>query len=384
VNSAPDINISQTVDQKEAPAALSRASVSKKVNKRSWVSISLMAALLGMAFTGLISYGFAYSETVAGIHTWFGIAFIFLMVFHLRNNLKTLFNYMRQHRGKQFVALGVTASVVIVVGVMLSLPPFSNVLEFGKNLRKSITVEEGTFQTLTTNVGSEGLPIEIELRKGLHYESDPQPLFMGLTYTSVPQVAFWLEDLNGQYVSTIYVTQKISNASFVATDDMFNTVSRPESLPYWAHQRGVKYEDGTLMPNATNTDLDGMTGATPLGNYDVRSQVNSGLRQFKVMMEINRSYDFNSFYSKDKYPDDPIYSGSGSSGQPSVIYEASINLDNKQQAYFMYPVGHGHHSGANGKLYEDMEGIDTALELVKRVVVQVNAGPEQGMPNSDI
>jgi len=50
----------------------------------------------------------------------------------------------------------------------------------------------------------------------------------------------------------------------------------------------------------------------------------------------------------------------------------------------MYPVGHGHHSGANGQLYEDMEGIDTALELVKRVVVQVNAGPEQGMPNSDI
>lgn len=378
--SASDISVSQPADQKEVLAAVSDKSVPKKTNKRSWISINLMAALIGMVFTGIISYGFAYSETIAGIHTWFGIAFIFLMVFHLRNNLKTLFNYIRQYKGKQITVLGVTASIVIVIGVMLSLPPFSNVLEFGKNLRKSITVEEGTFQTLTTNIGGEGLPIEIELRKGLHYESDPQPLFLGLTYTTVPQVAFWLEDVDGQYISTIYVTQKISNASFISTDDIFNTVSRPESLPYWAHQRGVSYEGGSLMPSTTNTDLDGMTGATPLGNYDVHSKVNSDLRQFKVMMEINRSYDFNSFYSKDKYPDDPIYSGSGSSGQPSVIYEARINLDDKPQAYFMQSVGHGHHSGADGMLYEDMTGIDTALELVKRVVVQVGAAPERGIP----
>jgi len=381
MTSASDINLSQSEDQQRVLAPVTNRSSPKKTSKRSWIGINLTAALLGMVVTGIISYGFAYSETVAGIHTWFGIAFIFLMVFHLRNNLKTLLNYIRQNKGKQLAALGVIASLVIVVGVVLSLPPFSNVLEFGKNLRKSITVEEGTFQTLTTNVGDGGLPIEIELRQGLHYQSDPQPLFLGLTYTSVPQVAFWLEDFEGQYISTLYVTQKVSNASFISTEDIFSTVSRPESLPYWAHQRGVNYDDGSLMPSATNTDLDGMTGATPLGNYDVRSKVSSDLRQFKVMMEINRSYDFNAFYRKDKHPDDPIYSGSGSSGQPSVIYEAHINLDDKQQAYFMQPVGHGHHSGADGVLHKDMTGIDTALELIKRVVVQVGAAPDLGIAN---
>lgn len=344
----------------------------QKANKRSWVSINLVGALTGMVITGVMSYGFAYSELVAGIHTWFGITFIFLMVFHLRNNIKTIFSFISQSKGKRFVTISITISLLIVFGVMLSLPPFSNVLEIGKNLRKSITVEEGTFQTLTTNIGEEGLPIEIELRKGAHYESEAQPLFLGLTYTAVPQVAFWLEDLSGKYISTIYVTQKISNGSFVATDDVFNTVSRPESLPYWAHQRGVNYEGGSLMPNADNTDLDGMTGATPLGNYDIRSKVNSELRQFKVMMEINRSYDFNDFYTKDKYPDDVVYSGSGSSGQPSVIYSASINLDNNKQVYLMRPIGHGHYSGVDGTLYEDMTGIDTALQLVKRVVVQIS------------
>jgi hypothetical protein len=345
--------------------------VRPKANKRTWVSINLVAALFGMIITGIMSYTLAYSEFIAGVHTWFAIGFTFLMVFHLRNNLKTIFNYVKQPLGKRFVGASLLVSLVFVVGVLLSLPPFNSVLEFGKNLRKSVTVEEGTFQTLTTNIGTEGLPIAIELRKGRHYESDPQPLFFGLTYTAVPQVAFWLEDLNGNYINTIYVTQKVSNGSFVSTDDIFNTVTRPESLPYWAHQRGVKYGENSVMPGTDNNDLDGVTGATPLGNYAVRSQFASKYRQFKVMMEINRSYDFNQYYSKNRFPEDPIYSGSGSSGQPSLIYSANINLDNEQASYIMKVAGHGHYSGANGNLYTDMTGIDTALELIKRVVIDI-------------
>jgi hypothetical protein len=358
-------------EQKSELVKKVQTAAAPKRNKRSWVSINLMGTLMGMVITGVMSYIFAYSEATAGIHTWFGISFIVLMVFHLRNNIKTLITYICQHKGKQLVGISVAVSLVLTLGVMLSLPPFSSVLELGQNLRKSISVEEGTYQTLTTRIGESGIPIEIELRRGEHYESDPQPLFLGLTYTSVPQVAFWLEDMEGKYLGTLYVTQKISNASFVSTEDIFNTVSRPESLPYWAHQRGVNYGDDIMMPAANNTDLDGMTGATPLGNYDIRSTADTDLRQFKVMMEINRSYDFNGFYTKDKYPDDAIYSGSGSSGQPSVIYTAEVNLDDNQHSYLMSPVGHGHYSGKNGMLYTDMEDIDTALQLIKRVVVEI-------------
>ena len=88
-------------------------------------------------------------------------------------------------------------------------------------------------------------------------------------------------------------------------------------------------------------------------------------------MEINRSYDFNAYYTKDKYPEDPVYSGSGSSGQPSVIYAALIDLDDIQKTYLMEVVGHGHYSGADGTLYTDMTGIDTALQLVKRVIIDI-------------
>ena len=355
----------------ESIAIETKKAVRPKPNKRSWVSISLVAALLGMIITGIMSYALPYSEFIAGVHTWFAIAFIVLMVFHIRNNFKAIFNYIKQPLGKRFVGASALVSLFFILGVLLSIPPFNSVLEFGKNLRKSMTVEEGMFQILSTNVGTEGIPIAIELRKGLHYESDPQPLFLGLTYTSVPQVAFWIEDLDGNYINTIYVTQKVSNGSFVSADDIFSTVIRPESLPYWAHQRGVTYGDNGVMPGTDNSDLDGITGATPQGNYDVRSQVASEHREFKVMMEINRSYDFNEFYSQDRYPDDPIYSGSGSSGQPSVIYSAAIDLDDEQTSYIMKVAGHGHHSGANGTLFTDMAGIDTALELVKRVVIDI-------------
>ena len=56
-----------------------------------------------------------------------------------------------------------------------------------------------------THVGAESaaLPVTLMVRAGPHYESDPQPLFLGLTYTSVPQMAFWIEDDEGPRVRQI-------------------------------------------------------------------------------------------------------------------------------------------------------------------------------------
>ena len=40
---------------------------------------------MGVTVTGAVSYVMAYNAVIAGIHTWFGIAFIVLMAFHLRS-----------------------------------------------------------------------------------------------------------------------------------------------------------------------------------------------------------------------------------------------------------------------------------------------------------
>lgn len=193
-----------------------------------------------------------------------------------------------------------------------------------------------------------------------------------MSYRSTPQVAVWVEDLEGNYLQTLFVTQKLATSDFRLAD-LSNTEKqrRPEALPYWSHKRGILATDGLLVPDADAHDLDGVTGATPSGHYDISSYVSAKSEALKVMLEVNRSYDFNESYHPGRFPHDSIYSGSGSSGQPSLIYGVVINTDTIPRHYLMEPLGHGHHSGQDGQLYRDMSGIDTALEILDRIVVTI-------------
>jgi hypothetical protein len=349
--------------------------VTSKLRRRSWASLALLAVAAGMTLTGVLSYASAYNASTAGMHTWFGFLFIALLGLHLTNNGRALVTYLRQPGGRRIAALSALLAGTVALGVVLAVPPFSSLLLVGRNLRRSVTLDSGSYQILTTRVGEVGQAIHLELRTGKHYRSSPQPLMLGLTYTTVPQVAFWVEDEQGRYLDTLYVTKKSTHAGFVPKESPFGTTARPEALPYWAHKRGVRYDNDLMVPSQGNTDLDAVTGATPRSHYDVRSTIVSLPQRFRVLMEINRSYDFNAYYTRDRFPDDPVYSGSGSSGQPSVIYAADVDMDDGQRTYLLRPIGHGHHSGRDGRLYEDLSGIDTGLELVDRVVVDVPASP---------
>jgi hypothetical protein len=342
-------------------------------NKRLSVSVILAVILLGMAVTGILSYLLPYGATLSGFHTWFGLLFLIAIVLHLTNNGRTLWGYLKKPTGKKFLMAGLSGGLALMLGVGLSLPPFSSLLETGLKLRKTAAIEEGKYQTITTHSERLGQAIQIDLRAGKNYQSEPQPLFLGLSYRSTPQAVFWLEDMEGNYLDTLYVTKKITHAGFRLSDDIFSKeiIRRPEALPYWAHKRGRNYGNGQLMPGSDNTDLDGVTAATPQGHYDIESVAAVDQSQFRVLMEINRSYDFNDFYHKERFPNDPVYSGSGSSGQPSVIYQVEIDSLDGRQVYIMKAIGHGHHSGANGTLYRDMSGIDSALQLVDRVIVSL-------------
>lgn len=339
--------------------------------KRSHVSVLLSVILLGLGLTGILSFTLPYGSTLAGLHTWFGLIFLIIIGLHLGNNGRTLWGYFKKPGGRRLLAGGAGLALTLLIGVGLYVPPFSSLLDAGLKLRKTAAIEAGQYQTIITHSGRHGRAIQIDLRAGQHYQSEPQPLFLGLSYRSTPQVAFWLEDMQGNYIDTLYVTKKLSHAGFRLSDDIFSKaeIRRPEALPYWTHKRGKDYGGGKLTPGSSNTDLDGVTAATPLGHYDIRSVSSSDNQQLRVMMEINRSYDFNEYYHKDRYPNDPVYSGSGSSGQPSLIYEAVVSGDDDNGIYLMKVIGHGHYSGKDGKLYRDLAGIDTALQLIQRVVV---------------
>lgn len=54
--------------------------------------------------------------------------------------------------------------------------------------------------------------ITIHIEKGEHYLHD-FPLFMGIKIKNAPQLAIWLEDTAGNYISMIFVTRRIANQS---------------------------------------------------------------------------------------------------------------------------------------------------------------------------
>lgn len=354
----------------------------KTPRRRSAVSITLAVSASVLLLTGLLSLVLPYHIDLAGLHSWFGLLFAIAIGLHISNNGRSLLHYLRAAGGKRQLYSALGAAVLVLVGVLLALPPFSSLLEFSYKLKRTEAVEQGSYQTISTRIDAFGTALStglnIELRAGRHYQSPPQPLFLGLSYRSTPQIAIWTEDLAGNYLQTLYLTSKVASSNFrLASLSNSERQRRPESLPVWSHRRGVRSADGLMVPLTQQADLDGVTAATPLGHYDVRTVAQSGNAPYKLMLEVNRSYDFNDYYSPDRFPEDPVYSGSGSSGQPSIVYSSVITPSERRQHSLLAVIGHGHHSGQDGNIYEDMIGIDSALELLDRVVVAVEPRSQQ-------
>jgi hypothetical protein len=115
---------------------------------------------------------------------------------------------------------------------------------------------------------------------------------------------------------------------------------------------------------------DAVTGPTPVGNLVMQSKsTDKTPAVFKIMFEINQSWDWNEYWTNTKYPDDLNYK---TSSQPSLVYEAIIDLNSGTREYEMKPVGHGHYSGADGSLTSDLGTLTTALSITKSIRVQLN------------
>ncbi len=221
------------------------------------------------------------------------------------------------------------------------------------------TADTGQVETILTNIDGKGISIEVEFIKG---ESHNHPL-----------MAVWLEDANGRYIETLFVAESIGKGIFQHADKsngqwQEGPVRRPAALPYWGHQRGIMAEDGYYIPTPENPLPDAVTGPTPAGNFILQSKSTSTTPPvFKIMLEINQSWDWNNYWTNSKYPDDDNYK---TSSQPAVVYEAVIDLNAGQKEFMMVPVGHSHYSGLDGSLSKDLGTLTTALEIVKSITVR--------------
>lgn len=194
------------------------------------------------------------------------------------------------------------------------------------------------------------------------------PLFLGIKKKNPPQLAVWLEDTEGNYLATVYVTCKIATQSWQSAHGN----RRKEALPYWCHRRGRVYEDGLYLPTKEHPLTDGLTGATPRSGFDIKLTPGHVPTCFVVKIELNHSTDFNAFYPESAGTNDAGYSGGQEgSGQPAVIYAADVDLSAGTKTFEAVLIGHSSADGSSGELDTDLSGLTTALHIVKRIAIEL-------------
>lgn len=189
-----------------------------------------------------------------------------------------------------------------------------------------------------------------------------------------PLYAIWLTDENGKFIQTLYVSESIGRGIFKHVSRksgrwMSGEIQRPASLPYWAHQRGIRNEQGSYLPTPKQPEVDAYTGATPQTSFIMHLITEKPLKgKYRIMLELNQSWDWNEFWTNDRFPTDKEYN---TSSQPALVYSTKIDTESPVSEYEMTPVGHSHYSGQDGSLTNDLNSMSTALKIAKRIIVNL-------------
>ena len=244
----------------------------------------------------------------------------------------------------------------IIRNIFLVLLIFS--ISCSINTGSSEKEQEREFFKFETNIDGKGDEITIEFISG--------PSFY------YPLVAIWLEELDGSYIQTLYVSESVASSIFMYGTIMDNKwkpgVRRyPQTLPYWAHKRGVLAVDGLYMPDPDFPVPDAYSGASPTSSFSMTSRSDNNLeRPYKVLLEINQNWDWNEYWTNDMFPDNEYYK---LSCQPALVYEAIVKPSKSSSRIKMEAIGHSHHSGSTGEIFTDLSTLTTALEIADSIFV---------------
>jgi len=172
--------------------------------------------------------------------------------------------------------------------------------------------------------------------------------FFIFSMKKTPQIAAWIEDEGGQYISTITVTGRSAKGNWRSAPK----TGRPEALPVWFHKR---------QNNSLSDDIDTVTSATPKGSVNVK--IDKGLlisgNIYNVYLEINHSFDYNDYWTNDN---------SGVNGQPSLIYHTQFTAGEPCHESLV-PTGHGSIDGSDGIIIGNTENFTSALNIVKNAFI---------------
>lgn len=222
----------------------------------------------------------------------------------------------------------------------------------------SVSQDPPASAVIETNQSENGPILTVEFKPG--------------KYHNHPLMALWIEDLDGTYLQTLYVPRSIARGVFQHGSTSTGKwtegeVRRPGALPYWGHRWGIQAKDGLYLPTPENPLPDAVSGATPQAAFVLNSRLafQPG-KKFRVFMEINQPWDWNEYWTNNKYPGDKDYA---TSCQPAVVYSAILDPESGIQSAELKAIGHSHYSGKDGSLTTDLSTLTTALQIASSVRV---------------
>lgn len=178
-----------------------------------------------------------------------------------------------------------------------------------------------------------------------------------------PQLAVWTETDAGAYSDTLFVTRKFARQSWGSGPA--GETFRIEALPVWAHRYMAA---GHPSPTSKAPLSDAVAGPTPTQSFRLRASVPSGEKLVRFSVEVNVAYDGNAAYPTDAPADHAAYNGA--SGQPSLVYSGTVDVTTPGE-YKLTLAGHGHPSGADGRIYAGTDTLTTVRELIESCTVVV-------------
>ena len=328
---------------------------------RHFANLGLLLAFTTLAVTGVMSFVLPFSITTARMHIVFGLVTMVLVGLHLATRVSYFTRVARQAvdfkaKKKPQVPRWLLATIVIVWAGLLAAAfygtrPASSLIAVGYEARHAAEIFRTSPQTAYEQVGS-------SIRLATLSEADGEVLIeIEVEYradlAAQPAAAIWAQTVgnDSKMIQTLFVDQAL------AYSDKPNWNGKPTPrhhiLPIWRHRyRDVNGVDPT-------GDTDALTSATPKHSFSVEQVLASDAESFVIRMEINAHGDTNA-----AYPDTHL-------GQPSVLYEALIDLTSDQRYYLLSRTAHGGGAEANGEPRYDFDEITTAADLIEKVLVQV-------------
>ncbi len=339
------------------------------MGSRKFISLCIAFSFAVLLVTGVLIFVLPYIRTTATLHTVFGLVFSLGVLFHLKNNIRSLKSYLKKKN--LTIVLSILGS--LFMGAYFHYEPFDSFMNFGARNKANGGQElHHDFYEFVEMDTSKQTQVTVDVLRGKHYWH--------------PQMAIWTEDLKGKHLETLFVSKATAKGlffggrnknnfkNFDSNKKSLNTYRRVNALPVWSFNRGIPYEDGMFIPTNKTPLPDAITGATITNNFHLITSTNA-LQKFKLKIEVNVAFDDNEYYSEFDFPDDEVFhNGTGQLGQPSIVFETLIDLSNEENHYLMNLVGHGHHSAQNGHLYRDLTTLTTAKQIIERIVVGIKKG----------